>query len=196
MKFVAGGALLFWVAQSDLVQPAAATGFYQLNASTALKASKPILSVGGIDESTAPFSVAAKLQFAKLVDRHALNGTGTFPLGFGFWDLATFAAPEDAKAGQYPNANNSIFIPIEEAQFAGVFRYDVTTKQFTVLALGKGGGDAARNINPTSPFNPLDDEFVRLGTATYTPFNTLLVAERTNGTKHKCNCVMCPFSCC
>jgi hypothetical protein len=160
---------------------AQATGFYRLNATTALNVSKATLPTRGADERSVPFDVAPNLAYKRITDRLTLNATGSFPAGFGLWDMVTFAAPEDAKPGQYPAASENIFIPIEESQTGGVFRYNVATGQFFLLAVGKGGGDAARNLNPLT-WNATNDELIRIDPATYTPFNTLLIAEETNGT--------------
>jgi hypothetical protein len=156
------------------------TGFYKLSPTTALSASKAALPVGGNDELTVPFNVAPNLAYKRITDRWTLNATGSFPATFGLWDMVTFAAPEDAKPGQYPAASENIFIPVEEGAGAGVFRYNVASKQFFLLAVGKGGGDPARNTNPLT-WNATNDEYTRIDPATYTPFNTLLIAEETTG---------------
>lgn len=158
---------------------AQATGFYRLNATTALNASRPILFNNSLD-GISPYDVAPGLSYKKITDRFTLNATGKFPNTFTEWDMMAFAAPEGATPGQFPNATDFIFIPAEANIGGGLFRYNVKDGSFALLAVGKGGGDAARNPNPAT-FNVSNDEFPRIDPATFTPFGTVLFAEETTG---------------
>jgi Bacterial protein of unknown function (DUF839) len=153
-------------------------GCPRLNATTALNASKAALPIGGIEENTVPFNVAPNVAYRKIIDRRTLNATGSFPFGFGDWDMVAWAAPEGAAPGAYPAASEYIFMPIEESVGGGVFRYNVRNNTFALLAVGKG--DGIRNGNPYT-FDPLNDDYSRIDPCTYTPFNTLLFAEETTG---------------
>jgi Bacterial protein of unknown function (DUF839) len=175
-------------AQPPASAPVAATapvglvtgGCARLTAATALNASKAALPVGGTDENTVPFNVAPNVAYRKIIDRKTFNSTGSFPFSFGDWDMATYAAPEGAVPGSYPAASEFIFIPAEVADGGGVFRYNVRNNTFALLAVGKGGGDVNRNRNPYT-FDPLNEEYSRTDACTYTPFNTILIAEETTG---------------
>jgi hypothetical protein len=158
---------------------AAASAVPPLSKGTALDQSKTGVEVNGDEENNKPFDLPPGYKQAKLTDRVTLNAQG-LPATFGNWDMVTFAAPENALPGEYPNAGDAIFIPAEVSNGAGLFRYDVATQTFVTLMKGIGGGNPARNPNPNT-FNPLNDEFTRLDPATYTPFNTVVTGEETTG---------------
>lgn len=157
----------------------AASAVPPLDTGTAIPASKTGVSVGGIEENTKPFDLPPGYKQSKITDRDSLNLLG-LPPTFGKWDMVTFAAPENALPGEYPDAGDSVFIPAEVSNGAGVFRYDVATETFVTLMEGIGGGNPARNSDPNT-FDPLNDEFTRLDPATYTPFNTVVTGEETTG---------------
>jgi hypothetical protein len=148
-----------------------------LSKGTAIKTSKD--PVGLAVEGSEPFDLAPGYKQNKITDRDTLTPQG-LPATFGNWDMATFAAPENAPAGAYPDAGVTLFIPSEVSNGAGLFRYDVATGDFVTLMQGIGGGNAARNPDPLT-FNPLNDEFTRLDPATYTPFDTVVTGEETTG---------------
>jgi hypothetical protein len=169
-------ALSFIVASTN-AQP---NGFYRLNAATALKASKPGLPVNGTDERTVPFNVATNLAYKRVTDRQTLTALGGFPPGFGAWDMVAFSAPEYAAPGEYPNANNNIFIPCETG-LGGLFRYNTAAGTFSILAVSNESGTAfGRNPDPAT-FNVSNDIFRSIDPSTYTPWNTVLFAEETTG---------------
>ena len=149
-----------------------------LNASTALKASKAALPVGGTEENTAPFDMPAGYTYRKITDRKTLNASGTFPPGFGAWDMVTYAAPENTVPGLYPNAGNFIFIPFETGA-GGILRYN--TVDGSILIFAQGNSSLPRNLNPSAPFDVTKDNFVSCDPATFTPFNTLIWGEETTG---------------
>jgi hypothetical protein len=78
-------------------------GFLALTQETALKESKEVLVVDSIKENTVPYDIP---------DRSTLNAAG-LPATFRHWDMISFAALEDAALGEYPDAANYIFIPME-----------------------------------------------------------------------------------
>jgi hypothetical protein len=156
-------------------------GFLALTQETALKESKEALVVDSIKENTVPYDIPEGYEQTKIIDRFTLNAAG-LPATFGNWDMISFAAPEDDAPGEYPDAANFIFIPMEVGVGGGVIRYNVQDGTFVVLMQGNGGD---KNLDPATPFNPAADEFTRCDAATYTPFNTLLIGEETVGTlKH------------
>lgn len=150
-----------------------------LTALTALNQSKAGLPIGGSAENTKPFDLPAGYTMKEITDRFTLNTTagGLFPPGFGNWDMITYAAPEYAEPGIYPNAGRYVFIPFETGA-GGILRYDVAYGTFLTFARGTGG---VRNTNPAVPFDILNDNFVACDPATFTPFNTLLWGEETTG---------------
>jgi hypothetical protein len=169
-------ALSFLIASAN-AQP---NGFYRLNAATALKASKPGLPVNGTEERTVPFNVATNLAYKRITDRQTLTALGGFPPGCSDWDMVAFSAPEDAKPGEYPNANDNLFIPCESGR-GGLVRYNTASGNFVVLASSNASGTATgRNFN-SSTFDVLNDVFQSIDPATYTPWNTVLFAEETTG---------------
>jgi hypothetical protein len=167
------------LAAAAVVVPHAAMALPPLTQGTALGESKPGLPVAGEAENSAPFDLPAGYFQALITNRDTLEETG-LPATFGNWDMVAFSAPEAAEQGAFPGSEESIFIPAEVGDGAGVFRYDTLSGRYTVLMNGKGGGNAAREQDPNL-FDPLDDEFTRLDPATYTPFGTVLAGEETTG---------------
>ena len=149
-----------------------------LNATTALNSSKATLPMGGTAENSAPFDVPAGYTVRKVIDRNTLNATGTFPSGFGAWDMITYAAPEDSIPGLYPDAEKFIFVPFETGA-GGLLRYNTVDGSIHILA--QGNSSIQRNFNP-STFDVTKDNFVAVDPSTFTPFNTVLFAEETTGT--------------
>jgi hypothetical protein len=171
-----------FVALSFIVTSANAqlNGFYRLNAATALKASKPGLPVNGTEERTVPFNVVTNLAYSRITDRQTLTALGGFPSSFGAWDMVAFSAPEDAAPGEYPNANNNLYIPAETG-LGGLFRYNTAARSFSILAVSNESGTAfGRNPDPAT-FNVSNDIFRSVDPATYTPWNTVLFGEETTG---------------
>ena len=149
-----------------------------LVSNTALKNSKATLPTGGVGESSAPFDVTTGFTYRKITDRQVLNNPpGTLPLGFKNFDMITYAAPENSKPGFFPDAEKSIFIPME-ADGGGLLRYNTIDGSSLILARGIPG--KVRNSNPLS-FDPANDNFVEINPATYTPLNTVLFAEGATG---------------
>jgi Bacterial protein of unknown function (DUF839) len=148
-----------------------------LTSSTALNMSKATLPIGGSAENSAPFDVPAGYTYRKITDRRTLNATGTFPIGFANFDMITYAAPEGALPGLYPNAERFIFIPFETGA-GGLLRYD--TVNGSTLILAQGNASIPRNVNP-STFDVTRDNFVSTDPSTFTPFNTVIFAEETTG---------------
>ena len=149
-----------------------------LNATTALKSSKATLPIGGTAENSAPFDMPEGYTYRKITDRTTLNSTGTFPPGFGSWDMVTYAAPENTVPNLFPNAANFIFIPFETSA-GGLLRYN--TVDGSILILAQGNLSIQRNFNPAS-FDVTRDNFIAVDPSTFTPFNTVLFAEETTGT--------------
>lgn len=149
-----------------------------LTALTALNQSKAGLPVGGILEATKPFDLPAGYTMREITDRFTLNTTagGLFPPGFSSFDMITYASPEYAEPGIWPDAGRYIFIPFETGA-GGVLRYDVAFGTFLIFAQGNGG---PRNPNPAT-FNILNDNFVAIDPCTFTPFRTVIWAEETTG---------------
>jgi hypothetical protein len=172
MKFLACSILLVSVAHAQKCF------LPYLNATTALKASKAALMIGGTDENIAPFDMPSGYTYRKITDRKTLNSTGTFPPGFGNWDMITYAAPENVLPGLYPDADKFIFIPFETGA-GGLLRY--STIDGSVLILAQGNSSIQRNFNPAT-FDVTKDNFVAVDPSTYTPFNTVIFAEETTGT--------------
>jgi hypothetical protein len=148
-----------------------------LNASTALTASKAALPVGGSAEDTAPFDMPLGYSYRKITDRKTLNSTGTFPPGFGAWDMVAYAAPEKTIPNLYPDAGKYIFIPFETSA-GGLIRYNTIDGSYLILA--QGNASIPRNFDPTT-FDVTKDNFQAVDPSTYTPFNTVLFAEETTG---------------
>ncbi|MGW8367575.1 MAG: alkaline phosphatase PhoX [Gammaproteobacteria bacterium] len=158
---------------------AVASAMPPLSKETSIEESKEALPVGGLEENSRPYDLPPGYKQNKITDRNTLTGQG-LPATFGNWDMVTFAAPEGAAAGAYPNAGDFIFIPAEVSDGAGLFRYDVAAGTFVTLLEGLGGGNAARQSDP-NVWNPLADEYTRLDPATYTPFDTIVTGEETTG---------------
>ena len=144
-----------------------------LTSATALKTSKAALAVGGTEENTTPFDMPAGYTYRKITDRKTLNASGTFPPGFSNWDMVTYAAPENSKPGQYPDAEKFIFIPMESAE-GGLLRYN--TVDGSILILARGNATLGRNFNPAT-FDVTKDNYEAVDPSTFTPFNTVLFAE-------------------
>jgi hypothetical protein len=154
-----------------------------LNAATAVPRSKVGLPVNGLEERQKPFDLPAGYTMVNITNRFTLNASvapGVYPTGFSNWDMITYAAPENALPGLYPNAGRYIFIPFETGA-GGILRYDVAYGTFLIFARGNGG---TRTTNP-STWDVNNDNFVSCDPATFTPFNTLLWAEETTGTLHQ-----------
>jgi hypothetical protein len=149
-----------------------------LNASTALKASKAALPVGGIDENNFPYDVPAGYTYRKITDRKTLNSSGTFPIGFSNFDMITYAAPENTVPNLYPDAAKYIFIPFETGA-GGIVRYNTVDGSYLILA--QGNSSIPRNPNPLT-FDITKDNFQSVDPSTFTPFNTVIWAEETTGT--------------
>jgi Bacterial protein of unknown function (DUF839) len=149
-----------------------------LTALTALNQSKAALPIGGVLENTKPFDLPAGYTMREITDRFTLNTTagGLFPAGFSTFDMMTYASPEYAEPGIFPDAGRYIFIPMESGS-GGVLRYDVAFGTFLIFAQSNG----PRNPNPAT-FNVLSDNFDRIDPCTFTPFKTILFAEETTGT--------------
>ena len=161
---------------------AAEARFYlpYLNVTTSLKAPKATLPPGSVEENTVPFAVTAGYSYRKITDRNTLaNKTASFPSTFSDWDMVTYAAPENTIPGLYPDAGKFIFIPIESRTGGGLLRYN--TEDGTAVILAQGNPAVQRNLNPASTFDAANDNFVRIDPATFTPFNTVLFAEETDG---------------
>lgn len=148
-----------------------------LTALTALNRSKAALPVGGILENTKPFDLPAGYTMKEITDRFTLNATAGYPEGFSTFDMMTYAAPEYAEPGIWPDAGRYIFIPFE-SRTGGVFRYDVALGTYLIFAQSNA---VARNLNPAT-FSYLNDVFVRIDPCTFTPFKTIIFAEETAGT--------------
>jgi hypothetical protein len=154
-----------------------------LNAATAVPRSKVGLPINGLEENQRPFDLPAGYTMTKITDRFILNASvapGVYPAGFSNYDMITYAAPEYAEPGLYPNAGRYIFIPMETGA-GGVLRYDVAYGTFLIYAAGNGG---ARNVN-VSTFNVSNDNFLATDPCTFTPYNTLLWGEEVTGTLHQ-----------
>ena len=178
MKLTVLFSLLLTVAEAQRFFP-------YLNATTALKSSKVALPIGGIDENFAPFDMPAGYTLRKITDRKTLNASGTFPPGFGSWDMITYAAPENTVPNLYPNAAQYIFIPFETGA-GGLLRYN--TVDGSILILAQGNASIPRSVNPAT-FDVTKDNFVAVDPSTFTPFNTVLFAEETTGMSN----VDCPI---
>ena len=144
-----------------------------LTSATAVKTSKAALAVGGTEENTTPFDMPAGYTYRKITDRKTLNASGTFPPGFSNWDMVTYAAPENSKPGQYPDAEKFIFIPMESGE-GGLLRYN--TVDGSILILAQGNKTIGRNFNPAT-FDVTKDNYEAVDPSTFTPFNTVLFAE-------------------
>jgi hypothetical protein len=149
-----------------------------LTALTALNQSKAALPIGGILENTKPFDLPAGYTMKEITDRFTLNATagGSFPIGLSTFDMMTYAAPEYAEPGIFPDAGRYIFLPFESG-IGGVLRYDVAFGTFLIFAQSNG----PRNPNPAT-FNVFNDTFARIDPCTFTPFKTIIFAEETDGT--------------
>lgn len=139
----------------------------------------PNTDTSAAGEANNPFLLPPGFSQSKITDRDTLTAAG-LPSSFGNWDMVAFGAPENNFGAVGQSVVDSIFIPAEVSNAAGVFRYDVPTGSFVTLMEGIGGGNAAREQNPAN-FNPLNDEFTRLDPATYTPHNTIITGEETTG---------------
>lgn len=154
-------------------------GFFPtLTALTALNASKVGLPVNGAEENTKPYNLPAGYTQKKIVDRRTLLATGTFPTTFSTFDMITFAAPEGATVGAYPNAGQYIFIPPEVGAGGGVGRYNVVDGTFVPLLVGNGS--RIRVANPAN-WTATNGDYTSTDPTTFTPWGTLLVAEETTG---------------
>ena len=148
-----------------------------LTSSTTLRTSKATLPIGGSAENSLPFDVPAGYTYRKITDRTTLNATGTFPIGFSNFDMITYAAPENSKPGQYPDAEKFIFVPFETGA-GGLMRYNTVDGSILIFAQGKS--TVSRNFIPAT-FDVNNDNFVSVDPSTFTPFNTVLFAEETTG---------------
>ena len=83
--------------------------------------------VGTLPENTAPFLLPARCVQTKLADRNTLEVTQNLPLTFAVWDMLSIG----------PNSRY-LFVPTEVPTKAGIFRFDTSTGNVTVLMIGNG----------------------------------------------------------
>ncbi len=122
--------------------------------------------VGTLPENTAPFLLPARCVQAKLADRNTLEVTQNLPLTFAVWDMLSIG----------PNSRY-LFVPTEVPTKAGIFRFDTSTGNVTVLMIGNG---VARTTDPAS-WSASNDDFAKLDPSMLTTWGSIITAEEEVG---------------
>jgi secreted PhoX family phosphatase len=120
-------------------------------------------AVDATRETTAPFLLPTGFTQTKVVDTAAIKADPDFATTFANWDMIALDP-----------SNRYIYVPTEVGSGAGLFRYDTHTGD-VVTAL-KGNLTGPGSTTPAT-WDPKNDYFASFDPATYTPYNTVLVAE-------------------